>query len=329
MKRNVMMALILLLAASPVTLFAQQTQQAPQKPNVWFYAEPGAQAATPSWTRVEPNVRMVVNGTEFMFDGKAVKGAPYSAEAVTETVQTLADGNRIVHSSSTKTYRDSEGRTRREVGSGAQALPVVTMSTMAASGTTLVSVKPEVFISDPVAGVNYSLDTDAKTARKMPLPWVRLLPATVTTDKQTLDTTIIGANTDAHNWTAFSGSGEKMVLKSYSSENETGESLGTQMIEGVQAEGKKVTTTIPAGKIGNELPIVITNETWYSSKLQTMVLSKRHDPRFGDTTFKLTNISQAEPPASLFQVPSDYTVVDTKTLVERKMKVLQPSQKYY
>ena len=35
--------------------------------------------------------------SEMSFDGKTVKGAPYSAQAVSESVQTLADGNRIVH----------------------------------------------------------------------------------------------------------------------------------------------------------------------------------------------------------------------------------------
>ena len=45
-----------------------------------------------------------------MISGPAVKGAPYSAEAVTETIQTLPDGNRIVNRLSSMQYRDSEGR---------------------------------------------------------------------------------------------------------------------------------------------------------------------------------------------------------------------------
>src|SRR5207302_709454 len=81
------------------------------------------------------------------------------------------------------------------------------------------------------------------------------------------------------------------------------ESLGTQTIEGVSAEGKRETRTIPAGAIGNERPIQITSETWYSPDLHTVVLSKRNDPRMGETTFRLTEISRAEPDASLFQPP--------------------------
>ena len=84
--------------------------------------------------------------------------------------------------------------------------------------------------------------------------------------------------------------------------------LGTQNIEGVAAQGTRVTRTIPAGTIGNDLPIVITTETWYSPELKVLVMSKTNDPRMGETTYKLTDIQRAEPAASLFQVPDDYTV---------------------
>jgi hypothetical protein len=84
--------------------------------------------------------------------------------------------------------------------------------------------------------------------------------------------------------------------------------LGTQIINGVQAEGTRYTRTIPAGAIGNQNPIVITSERWFSSDLQIVVLSKRTDPRAGETITQLTNIQRGEPEASLFQVPSDYTV---------------------
>ncbi|MDT5293477.1 MAG: hypothetical protein QOJ76_357, partial [Acidobacteriota bacterium] len=63
-----------------------------------------------------------------------------------------------------------------------------------------------------------------------------------------------------------------------------------------------------AGELGNEQPINIVNERWYSPELQVVVLTRHSDPRFGETTYRLTNITRAEPAASLFQVPSDYTV---------------------
>ena len=90
------------------------------------------------------------------------------------------------------------------------------------------------------------------------------------------------------------------------------ESLGTQTIDGVNAEGTRTTRTIPAGEIGNEQPITIVSERWYSADLQMDVKSTHSDPRFGDTTYTLTNIQRAEPAASLFAVPSDYTVTAGK-----------------
>src|SRR6185436_19717937 len=89
------------------------------------------------------------------------------------------------------------------------------------------------------------------------------------------------------------------------------ESLGRQLIEGVPADGNRTTMTIPAGQIGNEQAIQIVTEIWYSPELQTTVLSKRSDPRNGETVFKLTNISRAEPPRTMFDVPVDYKVSET------------------
>src|SRR5262249_7359023 len=100
------------------------------------------------------------------------------------------------------------------------------------------------------------------------------------------------------------------------------ESLGTQTIEGVACEGTRVTRTIAAGEIGNEQPINIVSERWYSPDLQTVVLDKQSDPRFGETVFRLTNINRNEPARSLFEVPADYTIKETvapmRYQVERK-----------
>jgi hypothetical protein len=86
------------------------------------------------------------------------------------------------------------------------------------------------------------------------------------------------------------------------------ESLGTQVVNGVNADGTRTTHTIAAGEIGNDKPIQVVSERWYSPDLQTVVKSTRSDPRFGTTTFSLTNIQKAEPAAALFTVPADYTV---------------------
>ena len=68
--------------------------------------------------------------------------------------------------------------------------------------------------------------------------------------------------------------------------------------------------TIPAGQIGNELPINIVSERWFSPELKVLVMSRQSDPRFGETTYRLTNISRGEPAPDLFEVPADYQIVD-------------------
>lgn len=101
-----------------------------------------------------------------------------------------------------------------------------------------------------------------------------------------------------------------MFYRSLNDEEQNGqtESLGTQVIEGVKAEGMRITSTIQAGTIGNDQAIQIVTERWYSPELQMVVMSKKSDPRVGETTFRLTNISRAEPAATLFRVPADYTL---------------------
>lgn len=88
------------------------------------------------------------------------------------------------------------------------------------------------------------------------------------------------------------------------------EALGKQMIEGIECEGTKIVQTIPAGQIGNERPIEIVLETWYSPELQVTVLGKQSDPRYGETVFRLAGILRTEPDEYLFKVPSDYTIKD-------------------
>jgi len=85
------------------------------------------------------------------------------------------------------------------------------------------------------------------------------------------------------------------------------EDLGTQVLNGISATGTRVTRTIPAGAMGNAQPISIVRETWVSTDLKVPVMSKTSDPRFGTTVTQLTVTARAEPDATLFQVPADYT----------------------
>ena len=212
-------------------------------------------------------------GFEAGLGDKTVTGAPFSATFSTESTETLGDGNQIKHTSTGTIARDSQGRTRRDM-----TLPA--FGATAAAGQAAPHVT---FVNDPVAGTRYILEADTKTARQMPPP-----PDTSQFTRK------------AHNG---GGPGAEAADK----ETVT-TSLGTQTIGGGTAEGTRYTRTIPAGQIGNAKPIVIVTERWYSADLQMVVMTKRSDPRSGDTTFQMTSIARTEPAASLFQVPTDYAV---------------------
>jgi hypothetical protein len=183
---------------------------------------------------------------------KVVKTSPFSAQAATQSIQDLADGNRISHERTALIARDSEGRTRREESS-------------------------IVYIQDPVAGSTYVLDSNSRVAIKIAVPQSETAQPSA---ESKLDT----------------------------SPDFKSESLGSQFVEDLQVDGTRITRTIASGQSGNEKPIVVSMETWYSTDLQTIVMSRTLDPRLGETVYKLTNIDRTEPSHSLFEVPSDYTV---------------------
>jgi hypothetical protein len=107
--------------------------------------------------------------------------------------------------------------------------------------------------------------------------------------------------------------GYQVITREGRSDNVNKEDLGTQTIEGVPASGTRITITIPAGQIGNEAPIAIVDERWFSKDLQAFVMTRHNDPRSGETVYRLTNINRSEPNHSLFVVPADYEVSE-KTL---------------
>jgi hypothetical protein len=233
-----------------------------------------------------------------------VKGAPYSATMNNESIQTLADGNRIVQTNTGTIARDSQGRTRQDA-----ALPAIG-NLSAASAPHLV------FIQDPVAGTSYTLNLTDKTAWKNPTP-----PAGMGGP---------GAAVGSSTFFVQTGSGVPPVppppmialtkhLATDEQHESTTESLGSQTMEGVVVNGVRTTRTVPAGQVGNDRPISIVTEVWTSADLRTIVSSRRNDPRMGEQTFRLTNIVRAEPDPSLFAVPADFKIIDggPKTIIYR------------
>lgn len=266
----------------------------PQPTNVFTFAV----SAEPDGAMTQGNV--VYGAVDLVavepFDrGRPVTGAPYSAEAITEVTQALQDGNRIERRTTAKIARDSRGRIRREH----QAMAVGTL--VAEADATIVT------ISDPIAGTFVTLDDERKTAMqsKMAKP-VRARPTDQADDRVVWADRGMGpmGGTAGVRVGPYTG-GSPASAPALSVQTD---SLGTQTIEGVRAEGQRTTTTIPPGAIGNQQPIEIVSERWFSPELQVVVLTRRSDPRFGETVYRLTNIIRAEPPATLFQVPSDYRI---------------------
>lgn len=286
---------------------------------------------------------------------KIIKGAPFSGEAVSESVQILADGNRIVRRSTSRMYRDSEGRFRREDMPKQIGIPGA-----------VVEMPESILILDPVTGNKYVLNSKNKTVRQSPFKHafdfnfdlkkkiefqmkmetkreemaekqaeraakrvereaIRAKRAEIGVERA--NTQIAGdrkaeiakhakiAKQTAKVIKAESNkviAAKKAELEKQVKRDAKTESLGVQNVEGVEAEGTRTTTTIPAGAIGNERAIDIVYEKWYSKDLQLIVSSKHTDPRFGEQTYRLTNIRRDDPQMSLFSPPADYTIVEDK-----------------
>ena len=220
------------------------------------------------------------------FGGKVVTNTPFSAQLMRETIQVLSDGTRVDRKETGSIARDGAGRTRQEI-----TLPAI--GPLAASG----QVPHLAFIRDPAAGKSYILNENKKTAMTI--------------------THAAGAN-GQRRW--------MMRQKMHDGQNPNVQtvSLGTKTMDGLTVQGTRRTRTIPAGQIGNDKPIVITREEWYSPDLQMVISSKRSDPRFGTTTFQLMNINRSEPPQSLFIIPQDYTVTPGGMMKRRFAKPAAP-----
>jgi hypothetical protein len=229
--------------------------------------------------------------------GAPAQGAPYSATITNESVQTLADGNRIVQNSTGTTARDSQGRTRQDA-------PLPAIGNLSATEAPHI-----VFIMDPMAQVSYTLNLTDKTAQKLSMP----------AGGGSAVGGAAGASGQVFVARFVPGPGSApppppvAMMKAIGLEEQADvstEDLGSQTMEGLLVTGVRTTRTIPLGEIGNEKPISIVTEVWTSPDLKTIVYSKRTDPRMGEQTFKLTNIVRAEPDPSLFTVPADFKLSD-------------------
>jgi hypothetical protein len=240
--------------------------------------------------------------------GPTVTGAPYSGEEINENVKVLADGTRITQKMmARKVWRDSEGRTRTErplgMGSNQASMPLI------------------VEITDPVAGFNYTLDTQNKVAHRQvipPMPSRGVLGGTVGSISTLrggiyngpAQATIAGGGGRAGSMGATIAGPVSAQTDAQMRPRFANESIGTRSIDGVIAEGSRSTVTYPVGMMGNDREFSSVTETWMSPDLKIRILSKTNDPRNGESTFHIENLSRTPPDPLLFVHPPDYTVVD-------------------
>ena len=279
---------------------------------------------------------------------RIVKGAPFSAEAISESVQILQDGNRITRRITEKLYRSSDGKFRREsngmvpgiagfwfgygsditilkpdlgegffINSKDRTYRVMMLSTnlptlllpkyrgkangdetsskaIIAGKADLTAGKPRdaqppQTISSATTSVTLSVTTSDKQQPPPPPPFPPGDKAPMLPDNNVLTVT------NAYTISAFEGQKTD---------------LGKRQFDGVEATGTLVTTIIPAGAIGNERPIEITYERWFSPQLGMVVYSRQFDPRFGENIYRLTGIVLSEPDPSLFEIPADYKLLN-------------------
>lgn len=208
-----------------------------------------------------------------------VRNAPYSAERVMDSARALPDGNRVLGHARELLYRDGDGRTRVESEWGAA---------------------PLVQIQDPVANMSYRLYPAQKIGLSMTISRPAPSPVTAPTIQAPAGNGAAKAVQQLAPAAAnIAGSADSQTTK---------RSLGTRQMEGLTVEGTLETSTIPAGKAGNVLPIVSTTETWYAPDLKLAVYVKSVDPRYGERVTRLQNIGRTEPTPMLFKAPADYTV---------------------
>ena len=249
---------------------------------------------------------------------EVVKNLPYQAIAITDVKQTLADGSHITQTSTATVARDSDGRTAR----------VQQLSTIgpwrSGSGSSEGNGPTLTTIFDPVARTHTDYTSDSKVAHVAKMP---PLPGD-TAARRGEDGPTLSAEGPVG---AFAGGGitpmtfavqghvnTSQAVPDQALPDVKSESLGAKNIDGIAVTGTKTTTTIPAGAIGNDKDLLIIRETWYSADLRLVIQSTQRDPRFGETTYTLTNVQRSEPDPGMFQVPAGYTTDKIPLVIQKR-----------
>jgi hypothetical protein len=301
-RQNALYGMSVMLLGIPGISMAQETAPLPPLPPM---------VGVPALGRAQIGV-VTTGGMAISMQDSAevVKNQPYQAQAVTEVRQTLADGSHITQTTTATVARDSDGRSVRMQKLGAMGPWKSASTSSQANAPTLTT------IFDPVAQTHVDYSSENKVAHSLPM----LPPPAKGESSVTRNFAVFAGAPGADgpgqvtNFAFKTGTDSAEVANA----NIKTESLGDKAIEGISVTGTKTTNTIPAGTIGNDKDLVVTRETWYSPDLKLVIQSTQNDPRFGETTYSLTNIQRNEPDPSLFQVPAGYKVEKVPVTIQTR-----------
>jgi len=239
-----------------------------------------------------------------------VTGQPYEATKVMRSSWKLGDGTTIRHESESKIARDGDGRFREDIEN--------TQSGSFGGKQTDVTLEQST-VADPMDHSLTMWSGKVKTAIRMQMPDMSGLTKTPAGMPG-----IVGAP-PAPPPAGTAGlrfpNGKPVVLlpppraedtiaPSRDKDEVRTEDLGKQSVAGVLATGKRTMTVIALGKIGNDQPITVVHEEWYSPDLKVVVKSVDSDPRSGERTMELTGLTRGDPDPALFHAPAGYEVTD-------------------
>jgi hypothetical protein len=258
-----------------------------------------------------------------------VTEAPYQAEKVSRSVQKLGDGTVITNETRGLIARDAQGRIREDLNIVHSGQVNGQQRDMALQSAT---------VGDPVThSILIWTGEDTKVAIEMQMPSMPTLPKMGVVPPppgppngsmgggmampNMAHPSVVALHEDApppmgavrvNNLPRAVNLGKAAGPK----DDVRTEDLGQQSIEGVLVTGKRTTTTIPLGKVGNDRPIVVVHEEWQSPELKILVKTIDTDPRTGEQTMELQQLVRTDPSATLFQVPAGYKVQDMADMLK-------------
>jgi hypothetical protein len=252
-----------------------------------------------------------------------VTGEPYQAEKVTRSVQKLSDGTVITHETRGMIARYAQGRMREE-------LYISHFGNM--NGRQMELEFQSATVGDPVTHTMLIWNGGpAKIATQMQLPSrpsplrVAPKPGEIQMLKEDAPPPVVARTPRNGTGTVSLGTMPNLGMPNSplivaggfgSNADVKTEQLGQQSIEGVLVTGKRVTTTIATGAVGNDRPIVVVHEEWRSPELKIVVKTIDSDPRTGEQTMELQELARADPDPSLFQAPAGYQVKDMADMLK-------------